>query len=88
MTTIYSFSGELPENFYTVVPHSDPDTEIGPFATRKEADDFSARRFLTQARVREYHGMHLAKREEISAEEYANFMRNPKTRGLIDPATI
>ena len=88
MRTIETFAGELPASFFTVIPYSDPDTEIGPFATRKEANDFGALHFLMQASVREYRDMRLTRSEEISAEEYARLACNPKTRGFVDPATF
>jgi hypothetical protein len=87
MKEIVAAFSEVPEIFYTVIPDFDRDTEIGPFATFKKANNFAAWRFSSQANICAYSKMHLQKSEKIGAEEYASLRRNPKTRGLlVDPA--
>jgi hypothetical protein len=91
MKEIIGAFSEVPEIFYTVIPDSDRDTEIGPFRTFKKANNFAAWRFSGQADICAYSKMHLKKSEkiEIGTEEYARIMRDPKAHGLlVDPATI
>jgi hypothetical protein len=81
--------GQIPETFFSVAPDADPGTEIGPFRTLRKANNFAAQRFKGRADILVYSNVHLVKSEEISAEEYAAIMRDPKAHGLlIDPAAI